>query len=178
MKRLLLLRHAKSEQAKKDTPEDRERALTDRGRQDAPRIGRYMRTKGYMPDIILCSPSARTRQTLELADLGKTGDGIVEFSEKLYLATAQQIIELLRGLPEGIQRPLVVGHNPGMEECAASLIAKSSDPKLRARFESLKEKFPTAALAVLEFKFSNWKHLESGSGRLVDFVRPRDLAAL
>jgi phosphohistidine phosphatase len=177
MKRLFLLRHAKAEQARKDTPEDRERPLTDRGRKDAPQVGRYMRTKGYVPDIILCSPSTRTRETLKLADPASGAHASVEFPERLYLATARQIMDLLRKLPEDIRRPLVVGHNPGMEECAASLIAESSDPGLRGRFDSLKEKFPTAALAVLDFTFSNWKDLESGSGKLVDFVRPKDLAA-
>jgi len=177
MKRVLLLRHAKTEQAKKDTPEDRERALTDGGRQDALRVGRYMLAKGYVHDLILCSPSTRTRQTLELADLARAADGTIEFPEKLYLAAARQIVDFLRSLPDGVRRPLVIGHNPGMEECIAWLIGNSSDPKLRARFDSPKEKFPTAALAVLDFKLLSWKDLEPGSGKLVDFVSPKDLPA-
>ena len=175
MKRLLILRHAKAERAKKDTPEDSDRPLTDRGRKDARAIGHIMIARGYLPDVVLCSPSKRTRETLELVE-SETGSGAkVEVPDKLYLATARQILALVRGLPDDVRRPLIIGHNPGLEECAISLIDDASYPKLGPRSESLKEKFPTAALAVVDFRSSKWKDLKPATGTLLDFITPKDL---
>jgi phosphohistidine phosphatase len=175
MKRLFLLRHAKTEQSNKDTPADAARALTERGRKDARRIGEAMRQKGYEPDLILCSPSQRTRETLELAD-GDLETGVkTDFVEDLYAASARDIVQLLRQLPAAVRKPLLVGHNPGFEDCAALLAGKAGDSVARARFNSLTEKFPTAALVVLDFDVAKWKDLAPHTGALADFIRPKDL---
>ena len=175
MKRVFLLRHAKAEQANKDTPADSERPLTERGRKDAPLVGLAMREKGYSPDLILCSPSTRTRETLELAQGQFDGKAHVEFVEELYAASARKVAQIIRELPDKARKPLLVGHNPGFEECASLLAGKSDDPKAHARFNSLTEKFPTSALAVLDFDVAQWKDVESHSGALIDFIRPKDL---
>jgi phosphohistidine phosphatase len=175
MKRLFLFRHAKTEQANKDTPADAARALTERGRKDSPRVGRAVREKGYQPDRILCSTSTRTRQTWEFANAELQSSAKVEFLESLYAAGAREIVQLLRGLPDNVKKPLLVGHNPGFEECAALLAQDSADPAAHFRFDSIQEKFPTAAVAVFDFKIAHWKELAPHTGTLVDFIRPKDL---
>ncbi len=177
MRRLLLLRHAKAEQAKKDTPEDRGRALTQQGRANATRVGYFMQMRGYVPDLILCSPSKRTRETLALVTLEIGGKAHVEFPAGLYLATARQLLTIVRELPEESRCPLLIGHNPGLEECLTALSGGSADQHLRTKFGATKEKFPTCALAVLEFKSLTWNGVDQGSGTLLEFVRPKDLPA-
>jgi phosphohistidine phosphatase len=173
MKRLLLLRHAKTEQVNKDTPADAERQLTERGRNDAPMVGRALREKGYKPDLILCSPSMRTRQTLELTNAELQSSAKIEFVEAIYAAGAQKLLALFRGIPDSAASAMVVGHNPGFEDCAALLV----DEK-RSKLEktgSGGEKFPTSAVAVLDFDIQHWKELVAHSGSLIDFIRPKDL---
>lgn len=170
MKRLYLLRHAKTEQANKDTPADAARALTETGRTDAPKAGRAMRAKGYLPDLILCSPSTRTRQTLELANAELRSDAPVEFLNVIYAAGAARLLALFQGLPD-VQAPLVVGHNPGLEDSAALLIASGQ----ASGEEFAGQKFPTSALLVLDFDIETWKGLAPHTGTVVDFICPKDL---
>ena len=70
---------------------------------------------------------------------------------------------------------LIVGHNPGLEQCATLLAREPVKPKEAHRHDVMEEKFPTAALAVLDFKIPAWKKLSPDMGKLIDFVRPRDL---
>lgn len=175
MKRLLLLRHAKTEDINKDTPADRERVLTDRGRRDAPRVGRAMNVKGYIPDLILCSPSTRTRETLELAAAEFGGNAATDFVEEIYDARASELMNLVRDLPANVARPLLVGHNPGFEDLARALVKKPEDPAARAMVAELREKFPTCALAVIDFDIESWGSLSPSTGELHDFIRPKAL---
>jgi phosphohistidine phosphatase len=171
MKRLFLFRHAKTEQANKDTPADSERSLTERGRTDAPLVGRAMREKGYVPDLILCSPSVRTRQTLELAQREFNGSARIEFVNAIYAASARQLVQIICDISDRARKPLLVGHNPGFEECAALLMNKSAAEDV----DSSAEKFPTSALVVLDFSISHWKDVKPHTGELVDFIRPKNL---
>lgn len=173
MKRLFLLRHAKTEQANKDTPADAERSLTARGREDAPLVGHAMRENGYVPDLILCSPSMRTRQTLELAQREFGGNASIEFINAIYAASARQLMQIVRDLPDPFRKPLLVGHNPGFEECAALLMNKSD--ATANGFDSDGNKFPTSALVVLDFEISHWTEVKPHTGKLIGFIRPKDL---
>lgn len=175
MKRLFLLRHAKAKQANKDTPADSERPLTERGRKDALLVGRAMREKGYRPDLILCSPSARTRETLEMARSEFKGEARVEFLDALYAAGARQILQIIRGVSDGARKPLLIGHNPGFEECAALLTGRTDNPLADALFNASTEKFPTGSLAVLDLQNPHWKDIEPHGAALADFIRPEDL---
>lgn len=175
MKRLLLLRHAKTEDINKDGPADFERALTERGRRDAPRVGRAMDVEGYVPDLILCSPSTRTRQTLELAAAEFGGNAPTDFVEEIYDARASELLNLVRELPAKVARPLLVGHNPGFEDLARALVRKSGEPGTKALVAELKEKFPTCALAVIDFDIQHWEQLAPSTGELRDFIRPKTL---
>lgn len=170
MKRLYLLRHAKTEQANKDTPADASRALTETGRRDALKAGRAMRLRGYLPDLILCSPSIRTRQTLELANTELQSTAPIEYVNGIYAAGAAKLVALFRGLQDRVQMPLIVGHNPGLEDCAALLAAIPFNGG-----EPGGEKFPTSALLVLDFSNDEWKNLSPRTGDVADFIVPKSL---
>lgn len=170
MKRLFLLRHAKTEQADKDTPADADRVLTERGRGDAPLVGREMRRKAYQPDLVLCSPSVRTRQTLELAMAAFGGAPEIRIVDSIYAAGARDIVALVQSLPRAVQRPMIVGHNPSFEEAAVLLVGEGAEA-----FESFGEKFPTSALAVIDFDVDDWRAVGASEGILADFIKPKDL---
>ncbi len=170
MKRLYFLRHAKSERPPGAT-DDFERGLNARGRRAAPDMGRYLRWQRLIPDFVLCSAARRARETWELVRGQLRTDVRAEFSERLYLATSAQILRLARELPEAADSALLVGHNPGLQSAALQLVGGGEDAA-RARLQS---KFPTAALAVVDFDIRYWRDLAPGSGRLERFVAPRDL---
>jgi phosphohistidine phosphatase len=199
MRRLMLLRHAKS-----DRPPgiaDHDRPLNRRGRDEAPLIGTYLAHNGLVPDRVLCSTSERTRETWELV-AGSLADAVppaspsaaapnalhakaagkkggrspkrppVDFEERLYAAEPHTILALLRETPPKVHSLLIVGHNPGIHEAALALIA-SGDVEARER---LHEKFPTSGLAVIDFALDEWTKLHARSGRLDRFITPRQLA--
>ena len=172
MKRLFLLRHSKAVPADGGT-EDFDRTLMLSGMQDGAAMARYLRKSEQRIELILCSPSARTTQTAELVLHELEAE--IEYREPLYLAPMAKIVAAVRAAPPTIKSLMIVGHNPGMEECATRLAREPVRRKERARHEALEEKFPTSALAILDFDVKRWRDVEDGSGKLVDFVRPKDL---
>ncbi len=174
MKRLLLLRHAKTVPAGPGA-DDHERELLPRGREDAPRLGRYIHAEGYTPDLILSSTARRTVETVELVTEAFSGTQRIDYMEALYLAEPEIVLSIVRLAPDKMKTVLVVGHNPGLELVAAALAREPVKRKERDRFDLIEEKFPTAALAVLDFDITRWRDVALGQGALKDFVRPRDL---
>ena len=172
MKRLLLLRHAK---AVPGGPDDHARELLPRGRADAPRMGRYIDKHGYSPELILSSSSRRTVETVEGLTETMAGAERIDYLDALYLAEPEVILSVVRLAPDKATSVMVVGHNPGLEQLAALLAREPVKRKERDRFDQIEEKFPTAALAVLDFEVARWREVAPGHGVLKDFVRPRDL---
>ena len=172
MKRLFLLRHAKAVPAESGI-EDFQRTLMLSGMQDAGAMARYLRRSGYTAQLILSSSSARTAQTTEL--VAQELECEVEYREALYLAEPAKILAAVRGAPAAIPSLMMVGHNPGFEALATALAREPVRRKERARHEALEEKFPTCALAILDFDIGRWRDVAPGTGKLVDFVRPKDL---
>jgi phosphohistidine phosphatase len=170
--RLLLLRHAKSDWS--GNLGDHDRPLAPRGRKAAPRIGAFMRKKGYVPEAVLCSTAERTKQTLELLLPQLRADPTVRYDPALYLAEWPALLAALQSEGAADTPLLMIGHNPGLEQLAVALTLQPQDAAERARFEALERKFPTAALAVLDFDVPLWEAVKPGTGRLRDFVRPRD----
>lgn len=172
MKTLLLLRHAKSSW---DDPrlDDFDRPLNPRGRRAAPRMGRWMRDEGWLPERVLCSAARRAIETWKEVEAVLDPESLpaVEVLRGLYLAEPERILELLGRHGGGAERVLVVGHNPGFHELARAL-AHGGDP---AGLGELRRKFPTGALAILSFPVDGWGEVSTGSGRLERFVRPADL---
>ena len=174
MKRLLLLRHAKTVPAGAGM-DDHERALMARGLEDAPKIGRYIQAKDYTPDLIVSSTSRRTIETVELVTDAFSGTQRIDYMEALYLAEPEIILSIVRLAPDKMKSLMVVGHNPGLELIATQLAREPVKRKERDRFDLIEEKFSTAALAVLDFDVTRWRDIAPGEGVLTDFVRPRDL---
>lgn len=170
MKRLLLLRHAKSSW---DDPalDDFDRPLAPRGRKAAPRMGRELAARKWLPELVLASPAARTRETWELIAAELPGLVPADFSDTLYDATAENILSEIQRTPKAVKTLLVLGHNPGLENLARQLAGGNSEAKALQR---LRKKFPTAALARFEFD-GKWAELGYGGARLTHFLRPKDL---
>jgi phosphohistidine phosphatase len=169
VKTLYLLRHAKSSW---DDPglEDLDRPLAPRGRRASKRIARHVRQSDIAPELVLCSPSVRARETLE-AVRAALGDPMVRFVPELYAVSGPVLLRVVRQAEPGVGALLVVGHNPGLHELAVRLTG-SGDGDLRAR---LREKLPTGALVTLVFEASSWPEVEPGAGKLVGYVVPREL---
>ena len=172
MKTLLLLRHAKSSW---DDPSlaDFDRPLAERGEKAAPVMADYLGKKGLRPDLVLLSPAARARQTWAL--VARKLGGTIEVKELrgLYLGPPSRLLDAVRRAPDRAARVMLIGHNPGMEHLAMVLAGPASKRKALAKLHA---KFPTAALAEIEFEAESWKDLARGSGRLNRLVWPKDLA--
>lgn len=168
MKRLLLLRHGKSDWANPDQP-DNERPLNERGQRAAALMGAYLRQRGLTPDLIISSPAVRTRETAQRVLTALQADVPLEFRAELYLAEPKTIADVVRGAPDDVHTLLVIGHNPGMQ--LAALKMSAGDPA--GRRDEIEDKFPTAALAVIEFDTPSWSKAKAGD--LVAYDSPKAL---
>ncbi len=173
MKRLLLLRHAKSDWSDEDL-DDHARVLNARGRAAATRMGRYIKENGIAPDLIVCSTATRTRETLELLREEVGHDAKVCFDRGLYLAMPEQMLDVaLTHIDAAETEPdcvMLLAHNPGTHSLALGL-SHSGDAQV---LTTLQRKYPTAALAVIECDATDWADLPAG-GHLREFVMPRAL---
>lgn len=170
MRRLLLLRHAKS--AYPQGVADHDRPLNDRGRAAAALMGAYIAREGLQPDHAMVSPARRTQETWEIVR-AELADAPMETVPSIYEAAAARILDAIRSAPAEAASLLVIGHNPGLSDLAQRLAGEGPKDLMR----DLREKFPTAALAVLEFDAEDWAGIAAGGARLRRFVRPRQLAA-
>ena len=176
MKQLLLLRHAKAES--EPSPGDFDRPLSPRGKRDATAMGAILRRRALIPQLVLCSPSVRTRSTLALL-APALGEPSIRIEDSLYLASWKEIFVRLTALASNLDRVLVIGHNPGLGDCAAMMLNSEADREERARRTLMAAKFPTCALAVIELPlFSAWAAIAPKSGTLSAFLRPKDLPGL
>jgi phosphohistidine phosphatase len=169
MLRLYILRHAKSSWAEAGA-KDFDRGLSERGTADLPKIAAMMRQRGYLPPRILCSPALRTRLTVHGIVNAYQTPPVIDYVDRLYTGGAEAYINSLIRM-ETADPVMVVGHNPSVGELADNLVAHG-DPEVLARLE---EKFPTGALAVIDFDIASWQELAPNGGRLVEFVVPREL---
>src|SRR5215475_12901327 len=172
MLRLMLLRHAKSSWPSSGV-QDAARPLSQRGEAAARLMGEYMTRHSLVPERVLCSPARRTRETWAGIATQWPADLDVVFDQRLYEATPQSILSVIRVQPEAARTLLVIGHNPGLQAAAELLIA-AGDVELRER---LREKFPTAALAVIDFAIDKWRTIHERSGWLDRYIVPRSVAA-
>jgi phosphohistidine phosphatase len=169
MRTLYLLRHAKSAWDDPDV-EDHDRPLAPRGKRAARAIAKVFRGLKADPQLVLCSTAARTRETLDLVMPGFTEAPLIAVERGLYLAAAESILARLHQVDDRIERALVIGHNPGLQELAL-MLGQTSPAKLH---RAIGRKFPTAALATYEWDGA-WAALAPDTARLTAFVTPADL---
>lgn len=170
MKQLAILRHAKSSWDDAELA-DFDRPLTDRGWKAARRMGRELKQRGASFDMVLASPAVRVRETIEGAQEKLKLEAAICFERDIYLASDETLLEMVRGLPESVHAPLLVGHNPGLQQLVLALTR--DDPKgLRARVE---EKLPTAAFVRIALPVEQWSDVEPATGTIADLIVPREL---
>lgn len=174
MKQVLLLRHAKSSW-NDATLSDFDRPLNNRGTRAAARMGRYMSDRDLIPDHIICSPAARTRETLDLVLEEWRAQGHAKpkthFDPEFYGGTATDYLAGIRSAPASSDSVLLLGHNPSIEQLALALCG-SADATAQSKVE---HKYPTGALAVFTSECNTWQGISSGSGFLESFTLPREL---
>lgn len=170
MKRLTLLRHAKSGW---DDPvaRDFDRPLNAKGKRAARTMGRHMREEGMTFDHVVASPATRVMETLDELWHGYGRSLSLTLDKRIYLASADTLLDLLQDAPDEAESLLLSGHNPGMEELVLLLVPDGGSDER----EAVEEKFPTASLAEIRFDAGRWQDLRPGTGTLTRFVRPRDL---
>ncbi len=173
MRHLYLLRHTKSAW---DSPSqgDKARILAPRGRKAGRDLGRWLQRLAPAPDQVLCSTAARARQTWEACAKAGALDWPVSFRDDLYLAGAEDLLAIVRGLDDRVRAVLLVGHNPGFEDLAHRLAGPDSDPEAMAR---LSEKYPTGGFAELVLERGHWRDFAAGKARLAEFETPKRLEA-
>ena len=167
MKTLGLLRHAKSDWDDMST-RDFDRGLNNRGRRGAALMGEHIRGSDYAFDMLLASPAERVKKTLESAELGLAP----RFDQRLYLSSADTMIDVIQEKAGDAHAVLICAHNPGLQEMLLRLIAPANE---NALFDEASIKFPTAAFAVMELDIDSWDELGAENGTLAYFKRPRDL---
>jgi phosphohistidine phosphatase len=172
MPRLLLLRHAKSTWDDHRLA-DIDRPLAPRGHRAAQLIAETIEERGLRPDRILCSPALRTRETLAtlLSHLGDD-DVEIEISNALYEPHAGDYCAVIADHGDAARTLLVIGHNPAIQ-ATAILLCGTGNPEIGGEMAA---RFPTAALAVMEFKEDDWSRLKPRSGVPVAFITPKSLA--
>jgi phosphohistidine phosphatase len=164
-KRLILTRHAKSSWDDPLTP-DHERPLNDRGKIAAADLGQWLASRGYTPEQVLCSDAVRTRATFD--GMALPGDPKLELKSALYNAGPDVMLAVLRHAKA--DNVMMIGHNPGISEFAARLVARAP---ANAEFQ----RYPTGATLVLEFPIDDWQETSFGHGAVLDFIIPREIVA-
>jgi phosphohistidine phosphatase len=155
--RLVIIRHAKS--AWPEGVPDAQRPLNKRGRRDAPAVGRWLRDHVGHIDAAVCSPAVRTGQTWELLAATLDGAPVPIVDDRVYAATAQTLLTVVREIPDDAGSAVLVGHNPGVSDLVALL--SGEEPGMR-----------TSAVAVLELA-GPWTNAAPGAARLVAHATPR-----
>lgn len=155
--RLVVLRHAKS--AWPDGVPDEERPLGKRGRKDARAVGRWLQDRAGPIEVVVCSPAARTRQTWQLVTTVLAGVPDPIFDDRVYAASVDTLLTVVKELPDDAGSAILIGHNPGVADLVELLSGES--PRM-----------PTSAIAVLDLP-SPWADAKPGRAELVAHAAPR-----
>ncbi len=169
MRRLFLIRHAKAEPGAGQ--DDYERALTDRGRDDARRVAAALAARDMAPRRLIHSGALRTEQTAEIFAAQFPHRVPLEEELGLYDATLSMLFARTRMLPDMFDSIGFVGHNPGVGDLAATLAGSGDEGDLRR----MAQKFPTCAVAVIDFGGSAWDGVTRRSGTLALYLTPAEL---
>ncbi len=171
MKTLTLLRHAKSGW---DDPVSRDfdRPVNGRGKRAAEVMGAWARSAGLVFDRIIASPAVRVAETIEHFAIGYGEPMAPMWDKRIYLASADALLDVVHDAPDDSDRVLMVGHNPGFEDLVLMLVPDIAGDDAR---DAVEEKYPTAAICEIRFDVDRWRDVKPGSGQLALFKRPRDV---
>ena len=169
MKQILLMRHAKSSWEDKDL-KDFDRPLAERGLEDAPAMGKYIRKAKYKPAHIISSPAQRAKETAQLVCEGaKIGEENISWNDDLYFGSVRDYIIAIQNAPDEFERIMLVGHNPLMESTTGVLTGAN---------EKVAVRMPTAALVCLESFADNWETIAPGTCQIKWMMIPKVLKKL
>ncbi len=174
MKTILLLRHAKSDWGDPGLT-DFDRSLAKRGQKDAPLMGEVVKQFDHVPDLILSSPALRAKETAELVAEACGYKKSIEWVETFYTGGCNESFTVLQGLSDKVERVMYIGHNPTMEELAATLLSADMDEEWRDEWAI---RIPTSGLVCLDINILEWATLEPGEAVLRWFLIPRLLKAI
>jgi phosphohistidine phosphatase len=169
MLRLLLLRHSKA--IAYTGSGDHKRPLTERGRADAARLGSYILDEKIVPDAAAHSGAQRTKETLAIVAAKLRPRVKISVAPSLYEAGGAAFLDVVRHGPDKAKSLLLVGHNPTIAEMASRLTGTGE----RGALVGMAGKFPTSALAVIDFDVDHWSEIDEGKGRLIAFATPASL---
>ena len=170
MKRLLLLRHGKSDWGDA-TLDDFDRPLAPRGIKASKKIGRFLVDQKLVPELVFCSEAVRARQTWDLVQECIDDPVDTKFREDLYLAEPRVLLAAARHAPATCDSLMLIAHNPGLGLLTGQLVADGDAAAIR----NLGDNFPTAGLAVFECDIQSWDELPKTQAYLSHFIRPRKL---
>ena len=173
MKTILILRHAKSDWGNPDLA-DFDRPLAKRGLKDAPRMGQVLAQFDCVPDKILASPAERAKQTTELVVEACGYKKSVQWEASFYGGTSDDLLAALRRLTDTVERAMLVGHNPTLEETVAELLCADDG----GWGSCVSVRLPTAGLVCLNVDIMAWSELEPGDAALCWFLIPKLVKAM
>lgn len=162
------MRHAKSSWSADDRA-DHDRTLSPRGRDAAPKMGQWLKRQKLRPEMALCSTAARVSETLALIRPSLPADITILEKKKLYMALPREILAEIAKVGAEVSTLLVIGHNPGIGSLAHWLAGQGDKQDL----QRIAEKFPTAAIAVLDFDVDSWREVDGETGTLRHFATPK-----
>ncbi len=160
MKRLYLLRHAKSDW-QGDSPTDHDRPLSARGRRAASTVGRFLAAVGQRPDAVVTSTAVRARATVEIAASAGGWSCPVTATERLYAGSPDRLLEVVRETDDAVGRVLLAGHEPVWSESAGRRIGGG------------RIKLVTAAVVRIDLESARWRDAAFGAGTLAWLVTPK-----
>lgn len=169
MRRLLILRHAKTERT--NPGGDHARQLIERGRQDAQAMGEYLAARKLAPAAALVSDATRTRETFEIVARALPHSVRTRFDRALYLADPRVLIDAITQMSDDAPTLLLIGHNPGLHELAYEFAGAADEKTL----DLLARKFPICSLAVIEFECDTWADAPHAPSRLKKLVTAKSL---
>ena len=169
MKTIFLLRHAKSSWDNSQL-EDFDRPLSTRGEKSSIKIGKYIKNKNIIPDIVYCSSAKRAKKTWELINKVIKKKNNIFFKKDLYMADSETFMSTIKKTKNSNKSIMIVSHNPGIESFCLELSKENNE-----YINDIKTKYPTGSLAILKVNLKKWSEIRYESGIIYEFIKPRKL---
>lgn len=161
MKTLYIVRHAKSSWADPGQA-DFDRPLNDRGKKDAPRMGKRLKERSILPDLLLSSPAKRALSTCKkIAAAIGYAEGRIKTDKRLYHASSETLLDIVQNLSDKLNDVMIFGHNPGLTDFVNDVLDSSIS------------NIPTCGVVAGRFTVNSWRDVENGAGELLFFDFPK-----